>query len=144
MEKGDHKEYQRKIETLKQYYGITHEGRLVVRGLEIRRHDAPKFIKTFQTELLSVLSNCENVEEITNKGYENALLLVTRAIDKIMMGGDDISQDDLIIHKLLGQDIIKYKSLFPHVSTAIQLSNNEDRLPSRGDTIKHILSYLQK
>ena len=28
-------------------------------------------------------------------------LLVTEAIDKIMIGGDDIAQDDFIIHKLL-------------------------------------------
>jgi DNA polymerase elongation subunit (family B) len=33
-----------------QYYGVTHEGQLVVRGVEVRRHDTPKFIKEFQTE----------------------------------------------------------------------------------------------
>jgi DNA polymerase elongation subunit (family B) len=65
-------------------------------------------------------------------------MLVTKAIDKIMIGGEDITQDDLIIHKLLGQDITKYRSLFPHVSAAIQSSNNEDKLPSKGDTIKYI------
>jgi DNA polymerase-2 len=132
-----------KIEALKQYYGVTHEGRLVVRGVEIRRHDTPKFIKKFQTELLSALFDCENVEEIINKGYENALLLVTEAIDKIMIGGEDVNQNDLIIHKILGQDIIKYKSLFPHVSAAIQSSNNEDKLPSKGDTIKYIYTNSQ-
>jgi DNA polymerase elongation subunit (family B) len=131
-----------KIEALKQYYGVTQERHLVVRGVEVRRHDTPKFIKA-QTELLSALFDCENVEEIINKGYENALLLVTKAIDRIMIGGDDITQDDLIIHKLLGQDIRKYRSLFPHVSAAIQLSNNEDRLPSKGDTIKYIYTNSQ-
>jgi DNA polymerase elongation subunit (family B) len=60
-----------------------------------------------------------------------------------MIGGADITQDDLIIHKLLGQDISKYKSLFPHVSAAIQLSNNEDRHPSKGDTIKYIYTNAQ-
>ena len=93
--------------------------------------------------MLSALFDCENVEEIINNGYENALLLVTKAIDKIMIGGEDITQDDLIIHKLLGQDIIKYRSLFPHVSAAIQLSNNEDKLPSKGDTIKYIYTNSQ-
>jgi hypothetical protein len=63
------------------------------------------------------------------------LAFLTKAIDKIMIGGDDITQDD---HKLLGQDIRKYRSLFPHVSAAIQSSNNEDKLPSKGDTIKYI------
>jgi DNA polymerase-2 len=127
-----------KIEALKQYYGITHEGRLIVRGLEIRRHDTPKFIKEFQTELLSSLFECKDAKEIMDKGYENALLLVTKAIDKIMLGGEEnITQEDLVISKLLGQNIIKYRSLFPHVSAAIQLSV-KDKLPSKGDIIKYI------
>jgi DNA polymerase elongation subunit (family B) len=131
-----------KIEALKQYYGVTHQERLVVRGIEIRRHDTPKFIKEFQTELLSTLFDCKDVKEIIDKGYENALLLVTKAIDKIMLGGQDIIQDDLVISKLLGQDIIKYRSLFPHVSAAIQLSN-KDKHPSKGDTIKYIYTDSQ-
>jgi DNA polymerase elongation subunit (family B) len=126
-----------KIETLKQYYGVTHEGQLVVRGVEIIRHDTPNLIKYFQTELLSTLFDCKSVEEILNKGYENALLLVTKAIDTIMIGGDDVTRNDLVISKLLGQNLEKYRSLFPHVSAAIQLSN-EDKHPSKGDTIKYI------
>jgi DNA polymerase elongation subunit (family B) len=124
-----------KIEALKQYFGLTHEGQLVVRGVEIRRHDTPNLIKQFQTELFSTLFDCKNEKEIINKEYENALLLVTKAIDKIMIGGEDVTKNDLVISKLLGQNIEKYRSLFPHVSAAIQLSN-EDKHPSRGDTIK--------
>jgi DNA polymerase elongation subunit (family B) len=59
-----------------------------------------------------------------------------------MLGGEDITQGDLVISKLLGQDIIKYKSLFPHVSAAIQLSN-EDKHPSKGDNIKYIYTNSQ-
>jgi DNA polymerase elongation subunit (family B) len=131
-----------KIEALKQYYGVTHKGQLVVRGVEIRRHDTPRVIKEFQTELLSVLFDCDDANEIMNKGYENALLQVTKAIDKIMLGGKDITQEDLVISKLLGQNLIKYKSLFPHVSAAIQLSN-EDKYPSKGDTIRYIYTDSQ-
>ncbi|HEY6883316.1 MAG TPA: hypothetical protein VI278_04680 [Nitrososphaeraceae archaeon] len=40
------------------------------------------------------------------------------------MTGDDLQQQDLVISKLLRQDIAKYKSLFPHVYAAIQLSNH--------------------
>jgi DNA polymerase elongation subunit (family B) len=80
--------------------------------------------------------------EIINTGYENALLLVTKAIDRIMIGVDDITKNDLVISKLLGQNIEKYRSLFPHVSAAIQLSG-EDKHPSRGDTIKYIYTDSQ-
>jgi DNA polymerase elongation subunit (family B) len=114
----------------------------VVRGGERRRHDTPNLIKQFQTELLSTIFDCKSKEEILNKGYENALLLVTKAIDKIMIGGDDVAKNDLVISKLLGQNIEKYRSLFPHVSAAIQLSS-KDKHPSKGDTIKYIYTDSQ-
>jgi DNA polymerase elongation subunit (family B) len=133
------------IEALKHYYGITQQGELVVRGIEIRRHDIPKFIKQFQTELLYTLFNCKDSAELVSKGYENCLLLVTKAIDKIMTG-KEIHQDDLVISKLLGQDIEKYKSLFPHVSAAIQcyqLNNKGGKYPTKGDTIQYIYTNSQ-
>jgi DNA polymerase elongation subunit (family B) len=78
------------------------------------------------------LFDYKSEEEVINKGYENALLLVTKAIDKIMIGGDDVTKNDLVISKLLGQNIEKYRSVFPHVSAAIQLAS-EERYPSKGD-----------
>jgi DNA polymerase elongation subunit (family B) len=133
-----------RIEALKQYYGITQDRKLIVRGIEARRHDTPKFIKEFQTELLHTLFDCNDTEEIKTMGYENALLLVTKTIDKIMIGGDDIAQEDLVISKLLGQNVEKYRSLFPHVCAAIQLSRgNDSELPSKGDNIKYIYTDAQ-
>ena len=131
-----------RIEALKQYYGVTQERMLVVRGLEIRRHDTPNLVKQFQNELLSVLFDCKSKEEIIDKGYDNALLLVTKAIDKIMLGGHEVTRKDLVISKLLGQNIEKYRSLFPHVSAAIQQSS-KDKHPSRGDTIRYIYTDSQ-
>jgi DNA polymerase elongation subunit (family B) len=125
-----------KIEVLKHYYGITQEGELVAR-------DIPSFIKQFQTELLYTLSDCKTSAEVANKGYENALLLVTKTIDRIMTA-EDITQQDLVISKLLRQDIKKYRSLFPHVSAAIQLSCGKDgRYPTKGDTINYIYTNTQ-
>jgi DNA polymerase elongation subunit (family B) len=109
------------MEALKHYFGITHSGEFIIRGIELRRRDVPNFIKEFQTELLYTLFDCKDSAEVTSKGYENALLLVTRTIDKVMTG--DIKLQHLIVFKLLGQGLDKYKSLFPHVSATIQLAN---------------------
>src|ERR687888_2292413 len=122
-----------KIEVLKHYFGITFDNELVVRGIEIRRHDVPAFIKRFQTQLLYTLFDCKDSSEILTKGYENALLLVTQAIDTIMTG-EGLDNKDLIISKLLRQDIQKYRSLFPHVSAAIQSRS----YPLKGETIQYI------
>jgi DNA polymerase elongation subunit (family B) len=122
-----------KIEVLKHYFGITFDNELVVRGIEIRRHDVPAFIKHFQTQLLYTLFDCKDKPEILSKGYEDALLLVTQAIDTIMTG-EGLNDQDLVISKLLRQNIQKYRSLFPHVSAALQSKNH----PLKGDTIQYI------
>ena len=61
------------------------------------------------------------------------MLLVTQAIDTIMTG-EGLDGKDLVISKLLRQDIQKYKSLFPHVSAAIQ----SRKYPVKGETIQYI------
>jgi DNA polymerase elongation subunit (family B) len=127
-----------KIEVLKHYFGMTFDNELIVRGIEIRRHDIPAFIKQFQTQLLYTLFDCKDSSEILTKGYENALLPVTQGIDTIMTG-EGLDDKDLVISKLLGQNIEKYKSLFPHVSAAIQ----SRKYPLKGDTIQYIYTDSQ-
>jgi DNA polymerase elongation subunit (family B) len=77
------------------------------------------------------------IQKVANKGYEDALLLVTQAIDKIMTG-EGILQQDLAISKLLREDIDKYRSIFPHVYAAIQLRNDTGNSPTKGDTIQYM------
>jgi DNA polymerase elongation subunit (family B) len=50
------------------------------------------------------------------------------------MTGEGLDDKDLAISKLLRQDMQKYRSLFPHVSAAIQ----SRKYPLRGDTIQYI------
>jgi DNA polymerase elongation subunit (family B) len=124
-----------KLEALKHYYGITYTNELVVRGIEAKRHDAPNFIKDFQSELLYMLFDCKDSAEIVSRGYDNALLLVTRTIDRVMTG--ELELEDLVVSKILRQDLYKYRSLFPHASAALRLT--EAGVPlTRGDTIQYI------
>jgi DNA polymerase elongation subunit (family B) len=124
-----------KLEALKHYYGITHTNELIVRGIEARRHDAPNFIKDFQSELLYTLFDCKDPAEVLSKGYENALLLVTRTIDEVMTG--DIHLKDLVVSKIPRQDLHRYGSLIPHVSAALRLTEAEVPLTC-GDTIQYV------
>jgi DNA polymerase elongation subunit (family B) len=81
------------------------------------------------------LFDCKDTVEVVSKGYENALLLITKTIDKVMTG--EIQTEDLVISKLLRQGLDKYRSLFPHVSAAIQLSEAGKSL-IQGDNIQYI------
>ena len=125
-----------KLEALKHYFGITYDGELITRGIETRRHDTPKFIKDFQRELLYTLFDANSKTEINDRTLENALFCVTKTIDKVMTG--EIDPANLIISKQLRMDITKYRSIFPHVAAAIQLSKANGKPPSKGDTIQYI------
>ena len=100
-----------KIEALKHYFGITHAKESIAKSDQ-------NFIKEFQTELLYTLFDCKDSAEVISKGYDNALLLVTKTIDKIMTA--EIEMQELVVSKVLRQDLAKYGSLFPHVSAALQ------------------------
>ena len=87
--------------------------------------------------MLSKLFDCNNYEEVLTNGYQNALLYITHSIDKLMNG--EIQITDLVISKLLRQNIEKYRSLFPHVAAAIRL-NISGVIAGRGDNIQYVHS----
>jgi DNA polymerase elongation subunit (family B) len=97
-----------KMEARKHYYEITYDNQLITRGIDTRRLDSAEFIKEFQITLLSKLFNCNNYEEVLTNGYQNAFLYITHSIDKVMNG--EIQITDLVISKLLRQNIEKYRS----------------------------------
>jgi hypothetical protein len=124
-----------KMEARKHYFGLTYDKQLITRGIDTRRHDSPTFIKEFQKTLLSKLFGCNTAEEVERFGYENALLYITQSIDKLMNG--EVQITDLVISKLLRQNIEKYRSLFPHVAAAIRL-NVSGIITNRGDSIQYV------
>ena len=124
-----------KMEARKHYYGLTYDNQLITRGIDTRRHDSPVFIKEFQRTLLSKLFDCKSCEEVLTIGYENALIYITQSIDKLMNG--EVQITDLVISKLLRQNVEKYRALFPHVSAAIRL-NISGVITNRGDSIQYV------
>ena len=84
---------------------------------------------------MSKLFDCNNDKEVLTTGYENALSHTTQSIDKLMNG--EVQITDLVISKLLRQNIEKYRSIFPHVSAAIRL-NVSGVIANRGDIIQYV------
>ena len=124
-----------KMEARKHYFGLTYDNELVARGIDTRRHDSPAFIKEFQRTLLSTLFDCKSSDGVLTTGYEHALMYITQSIDKLMNG--EVQITDLVISKLLRQNIEKYRALFPHVSAAIRL-NISGVIANQGDSIQYV------
>lgn len=119
----------------KRYFGILYSGEIVARGIELRRHDTPEFIRKFQAELIKTLLDYKTVEEVYSIGYERTLKLVKKAIDKIMTG--KMSLKELAVSKTLRKNVNKYRSIFPHVAAAIQLAHR-GKIVKEGEDVSFI------
>ena len=124
-----------KMEARKHYFGLTYDKQLITRGIDTRRHDSPEFIKEFQRTLLLKLFNCQNSVEVITTGYQNAQEYIKHSSDELMNG--EVQITDLVISKLLRQNIEKYRSLFPHVAAAIRL-NISGVITEQGDNIQYV------
>ena len=100
------------MEAQKHYFGVLYDGELVARGIELRRHDTPAFIKEFQAELIQTLFNCTTVEEVNSVGYEHAMMVITKAIDRIMNA--EMSLEELAVSKPSGR-LLRNTELYSHM-----------------------------
>jgi len=61
----------RRVGVPTRYVGAFTTGELKIRGVELRRHDAPPFIKSLQKKILDIMAQAKNLEEL--KALEEAI-----------------------------------------------------------------------
>ncbi|MDH5448250.1 MAG: hypothetical protein OEY24_02435 [Candidatus Bathyarchaeota archaeon] len=106
------------VPVLNRYYGAKEDGKIKVRGLEIRRRDTPKFVYDAQMEMIRVLATANNSEAFMEKIPE-ALKVVREFRRKLLEG--EVSFWDLIITKRLSKNVENYKQKVSQVIAAEQL-----------------------
>ena len=94
----------------KRYAGLTEDGRLIVKGLEIRRGDWCELAKKVQKEVIEII--------LKKKDPEKAAKFVKDVIKNIKFGG--VKLEDLVIYKSLTKKPDKYESMQAHVKAAIR------------------------
>jgi len=55
------------VGVLNRYYGTMENGKIKVRGLEVRRRDTPPFVYSAQIRMLEVLADAKNSTEFRAK-----------------------------------------------------------------------------
>jgi DNA polymerase elongation subunit (family B) len=123
------------MDAQKRYFGLLTDGKLVTRGIEIRRHDCPRFIKTFQTQLIHHLFAVDTVDAVKQEGLQNALSYVYRTLNAIAR--HEITPKELIISKILRKPLPAYTQQSPHVAAAQNLIQQGQHI-SDGDIIDFI------
>ena len=106
------------IGVLNRYYGVMENGKLKVRGIEVRKHDTPRFVYNAQMEMISAFSKADNSKEFM-KMIPQALEVVKAYRQKLING--EIPIGDLIISKHLSKNPKHYKQHVSQVIAAEQL-----------------------
>ena len=106
------------IGVLNRYYGVMENGKVKVRGIEIRRRDTPRFVYNAQMEMINVLASADNSKEFYGK-IPGALKVVKEYRRRLLDG--EVSVWDLIVTKHLSKHPQKYKQRVSQVIAAEQL-----------------------
>lgn len=94
----------------KRYAGLTDDGRIVVRGLEVRRGDWCELAKRVQREVIEII--------LKERNPKKALDHVKEVIDEIKRG--KFKLEDYVIYKGLTKKPDKYESKQAHVKAALR------------------------
>jgi DNA polymerase I len=106
------------IGVLNRYYGVLENGKVKVRGIEVRRRDTPRFVYNAQMEMIQVFASANNSREFMQKIPE--ALNVVKTYRQCLLDGD-VPVWDLIVTKRLSTHPSRYKQRINHVITAEQL-----------------------
>lgn len=100
------------------YFGCFQDGRLKVRGLELRRHDSPPWVSAIQRRILDVLSGAWDVRQ-----FADLLPKVFRIfVDELRrLNAGDVAIEDLLLTIRISRDPGAYKTSTAAVRAAIQL-----------------------
>ena len=121
-----------RLEVAKRYFGKLMDGGFNYRGIELRRHDTPPFVKGFQEELMRILFDADDAEKVRRVQLPKALEYVRRACEEVLEGR--VSADGLRVSKRLGRAVDDYRGRPPHVVAAKQLALKGEDMRS-GDVV---------
>ena len=106
------------IGVLNRYYGVMENGKVKIRGLDVRKRDTPRFIYNAQMEMINVFSAANDSNEFMQK-IPQALNVVKTYRQKLIDG--EIPVWDLIVTKHLSKKPLHYKQQVSQVIAAKQL-----------------------
>ncbi len=107
---------------INRYYGVTYDGKLVCRGIELRRRNTCRFVAKTQNEAILAMLNHDSMDGVLSKGIEDAKRVIDRACRELKRGLAPI--EDLEAKTVLRRKPSMYKARLPHVAAAEALSIN--------------------
>ncbi|MFQ5597695.1 MAG: DNA polymerase domain-containing protein [Nitrospiria bacterium] len=128
-----------KIGVPNRYIGCFRSGKIKVRGLEVRRGDAPYFIKKAQHEMIDLLAEAKNVQD-----YYAVLSKVISCFEKYLdrLRSGQVPFFDLAIAKSLSKAPEEYQKANLNAIVAKELSGRGVRLVP-GQSIAYVITDMK-
>jgi DNA polymerase elongation subunit (family B) len=113
------------------------DGKIKVRGLEVRKRDTPRFVFDAQTEMINILAIANNTAEMRQK-IPSVLEVVRKYRQKLLDGNVNI--ENLIISKRMSRNPERY---YQHVSQVIAAEQliKEGAEAHAGNSVKFIFTH---
>src|SRR3989475_879632 len=128
-----------KVGVLNRYYGIFEDGRLKVRGIDLRRHDTPEIVRQCQTEMLDIFTGARDSGEFRLL-LPKALRVLERFVDSLRDGS--VPLEDLVIVRNLSKNPNEYTHQVPQAIAARHLVTQGGSVHA-GQQVSYILTYDQ-
>jgi DNA polymerase-2 len=128
-----------RVSVLNRYFGVMENGKVKIRGLEVRRRDTPGFIFDAQTEMINVLASATNSLELQWKIPE--ALEVLKAYRQRLLNGE-VPISDLIVTKHMSKQPKNYKQHVSQVIVAQQLIKQGVEVHA-GNNVKFLFTHSE-
>jgi len=125
-----------KIPVLNRYYGVTRDGKMKVRGIDLRRHDTTDVVRDCQKEILTLLSfasNSNEFRELVPKAVD-----ITRKYIRLIRTGQ-VPEEKLVLEKRLSKSLEEYSNLSQQAIAARKL-HDVGRSVHAGQNIRYIVT----
>ncbi len=123
------------VPTLNHYWGIKSDGEVKVRGIEIRRRDTPKIVKSAQSAFIDVFQGATSVDEFM-KRVPKANEVLYDYISRIQSGA--MSKEELAVRQKISRRPSQYKVNSYQAVAAKQLERS-GVVVSAGKYVRYII-----
>jgi len=127
------------VGVLNRYYGVMENGKIKVRGLEIRRRDTPRFVFDAQTEMIKTLASTNNTGELYKK-IPAAIEIVKKYRRKLLDG--HVPVWDLIVTKHMSKNPKRYRQHVSQVIAAEQLIKEGAQIHA-GNNVRFLFTHAK-
>src|SRR6266699_2253294 len=128
-----------KVGVLNRYYGIFEDGKPKIRGIDLRRHDAPEIVRNCQAEMLDIFTRARDSIEFRLL-FPKAQRVLERFVFSLREGS--VPFEDLVIVRNLSKNPDEYTHQVPQAIAARHLVSQGGSVHA-GQQVSYILTSDQ-